>query len=193
MEVCPTGIDIRNGTQLECVNCTACIDACNAVMERVGFAKGLIRYASHRGIEEGTPLRLTPRIIGYSAVLTALLFLLTLLLVGRSDAEATILRPTGVMYQELDNGMIRNLYNIKVINKTFRAMPIRLELKEEGGAITMIGGDLMLPEEGFAETSFFVDLPRTVLTAKKEIVIGVYGNDRLIEEIKTRFPAPRDL
>ncbi|HEV7230632.1 MAG TPA: cytochrome c oxidase accessory protein CcoG, partial [Bacteroidia bacterium] len=67
VKVCPTGIDIRNGTQLECVNCTACIDACDEVMESVGFEKGLIRFASENGIARKEKLRITSRMIAYSA------------------------------------------------------------------------------------------------------------------------------
>ena len=63
--MCPTGIDIRNGTQMECVHCTACIDACDAVMEKIRRPRGLIRYASLNGIERGERLRITPRLIGY--------------------------------------------------------------------------------------------------------------------------------
>ena len=70
--VCPTGIDIRNGTQMECVHCTACMDACDDVMDKIGTPRGLIRYASLNGIERGEPLRFTPRLAGYLVVLVAL-------------------------------------------------------------------------------------------------------------------------
>ncbi len=74
--VCPTGIDIRNGTQLECVNCTACIDACDSMMDTVGFDRGLIRYASENNIEKGEKFSYNSRIISYIVVLTALVYLL---------------------------------------------------------------------------------------------------------------------
>lgn len=90
--VCPTNIDIRNGTQLECVNCTACIDECNTIMEKVNLPKGLIRYASEDNIEKKAPFSFTPRLKGYSAIL----FILTGLLIGmlflRNDVEAHVLR-----------------------------------------------------------------------------------------------------
>ena len=72
MTVCPTGIDIRNGTQLECTNCTACMDVCDNIMEKVGFDKGLIGYNSEEGIKNKTPFRLTTRMKAYAAVLTLL-------------------------------------------------------------------------------------------------------------------------
>ena len=86
--VCPTGIDIRDGTQMECVHCTACIDACDDVMERIGRPRGLIRYASLNGIERGERLKVTPRLVGYTVVLLALGVLLrrsSLHALGRAD------------------------------------------------------------------------------------------------------------
>ncbi|MEO1652953.1 MAG: cytochrome c oxidase accessory protein CcoG, partial [Bacteroidota bacterium] len=112
VQVCPTGIDIRNGTQLECVNCTACIDACDMVMDKIDKPKGLIRYASYTNIVKGTKFELTPRVLAYSFVLVALLTLDGYLLTSRADLEATILRVPGTLYQELDNKDIRNIINI---------------------------------------------------------------------------------
>ena len=89
--VCPTGIDIRNGTQMECVHCTACIDACDAVMDKIGRPRGLIRYASLNGIERGERLKVTPRLVGYTVVLLALGVVLgipALHALGRADHHA---------------------------------------------------------------------------------------------------------
>lgn len=192
VEVCPTGIDIRNGTQLECVNCTACIDACNGVMAKVGFPKGLIRYASHKGIVDGSRLTITPRIIGYSTVLLVLLVALVTLMTGRADIETSILRTPGVMYQEIEGDQIRNLYSLKIINKTFAPMPISLVLKDHTGTISMVGGDIELPEQGLAEQAFFVDIPRSALkSAHEELTIQVLTGTTLMEEVETKFLGPR--
>ena len=80
VKVCPTGIDIRNGTQMECVGCTACIDACDHMMESVGLAKGLVRYASENGIANHEKLHYTRRMKMYTGLLAVLLILLTILL-----------------------------------------------------------------------------------------------------------------
>lgn len=85
VDVCPTGIDIRNGTQLECVNCTACIDACDEIMDKVGFDRGLIRYASEENIREKKEFTFTPRMAAYSAVLGILISVFIMLLALRSD------------------------------------------------------------------------------------------------------------
>lgn len=192
VDVCPTGIDIRNGTQLECINCTACMDACDAVMDKVGFERGLIRYASHKRISEGTRLKVTPRIIGYSTVLVALLVLLVFLLVGRSDFETTIFRTPGVMYEEIEDDMVRNLYSIKVINKTFESHDVELQLSGIEGSISMVGGDISLPKQGLAETAFFVDIPESELrSSRQDIEIKVFAGDELVETVETTFLGPR--
>jgi len=118
VDVCPTGIDIRNGTQLECINCTACIDACNNIMDKVGFEKNLIKYASYNQIKEKKPFRFTARIAGYTGVLIILIGLLTILLVNRKDINVNILRTPGMFFQEMPENKIANIYDVKIYNKT---------------------------------------------------------------------------
>jgi cytochrome c oxidase accessory protein FixG len=124
INVCPTGIDIRNGTQLECVNCTACIDACDNMMENVNLPKGLIRYASENNIAASEKSKLNVRIASYSAVLTILIVVCVSLLMMRSQIDGTILRTPGIMYQEQENGQISNLYNYKIVNKSNQIIPL---------------------------------------------------------------------
>jgi cytochrome c oxidase accessory protein FixG len=128
VEVCPTGIDIRNGTQMECVNCTACIDACNYTMDKIGFPRGLIRYASHNSIAKGDRLRVTPRLVIYTVVLCILSSLLAFLLATRKDVEATMLRAPGTIYQQVGADQFSNLYLVKLLNKTTRDLPVELRL-----------------------------------------------------------------
>lgn len=191
-QVCPTGIDIKNGTQLECVNCTACIDACDSVMDRINKPRGLIRYASYNGIQEGTRLRLTPRIIGYSTILLLLVGALTFLLANRAPLEATILRTPGVLFQETPDGKIQNLYNIKVVNKTFDPKEITLRLKDRAGELMLVSGQaLPVPKDGLAESAFFVRLPRSEITRANTIIyIDVLENGNLVETIQTAFMGP---
>jgi len=194
VQVCPTGIDIRNGTQLECVNCTACIDACNGVMEKLEFPKGLIRFASLNGILNGEKLKVTPRIVLYIVLFTGLIFLLLFLMTNRTQVEATILRTPGVLYQEIDDGILQNLYNVKIINKTFEKFPVSLKLlKPEEGEIYMVtGSELYVEEEALAESAFFVKIPREkVVSQKMPVTIGVYRSGELIEKVNTTFLGPR--
>jgi polyferredoxin len=128
VQVCPTAIDIRNGTQLECVNCTACIDACDEVMDKIDKPRGLIRYASFNNIENKTPFTFTNRIIAYSVVLVLLIGVFTFALLGRSEIETTILRTPGTLFQETQDGNIVNIYNIQLANKTTNELTFELRL-----------------------------------------------------------------
>jgi cytochrome c oxidase accessory protein FixG len=192
VQVCPTGIDIRNGTQLECVNCTACIDACDDVMDHVGFKRGLIRFTSENIISSRTKFKLTPRIIGYSIVLLILLSTLSGLLAFRKDVETTLLRTPGMMYQKQDDNKISNLYNIQIINKTFNKIPVLLKVKSPAGEIKFVGdGFHELNEQAMAEAEFFVIISKSeIKKVKTPLVLEVISNGKVLEEVKTNFMGP---
>jgi cytochrome c oxidase accessory protein FixG len=193
VNVCPTGIDIRNGTQLECINCTACIDACDSIMDNVGLAKGLIRYDSEENIAEGKKgFHWSARTIAYTVVLLVLSTLLTGLLVIRSEVDATILRTPGMMYQQQAEGAISNLYNVKIINKTNLHMPLTLKMEEGKGSIKVVGRDLFeLPEQGVAEGAIFLIMnPEDISGVSQKVTIGIYHEDRLLKKVKTKFIGP---
>jgi cytochrome c oxidase accessory protein FixG len=192
VDVCPTGIDIRNGTQLECINCTACIDACDSIMEAVGSPKGLIRYDSEFGIANKEKLKITPRIIAYCVVLTLLIGVLITLLATRTDVETTIFRTPGLVYQDQPNNKISNLYNIKIINKTRDDKPIFLKMETPGTEIQMVGKDtIKLSKQNIATGEFFIMMDRAKINAKKTTLsIGVYCNGTKISTAKTNFLGP---
>lgn len=192
VRVCPTGIDIRNGTQLECINCTACIDACDHIMDNIGKPRGLVRYTSEAAIASGQKFKLTPRIIGYSVVLTILLGALITLLLMRTDTETTVLRTPGMLYQKLEGNRISNLYNVKVVNKTFREIPVRVEVVEPRGTLKWVGrGITLLPEQDIAEGEFFIELDRaSIISAKTIIKLHVVAGDQILEEVETSFIGP---
>lgn len=192
VHVCPTGIDIRNGTQMECVNCTACIDACDEVMEKVNRPKGLIRFDSYNGIAEKKKLTLSPRIMAYAAVLIALLGSLVYLLYSRQPIEATITRVPGTMYQEQEDGRISNLYNVQLINKTFEDAHIELKLVDEMGEIKIVGEeDLTLLGQARKESTFFIILDRAdIKTNSTRLNVAVLADGEVLDEIETRFMGP---
>jgi cytochrome c oxidase accessory protein FixG len=191
VKVCPVGIDIRNGTQLECTNCTACIDACDFMMENIEKPKGLIRFASENNIANKEKLRFTPRIIMYSCVLVALIGFLVVLLATRQDVDATILRTPGMLFQKQENDMISNLYNIKLINKTHTDVPVTLKLRITNGKIKMIGKEMVIRGETKAESEFFIFLPRASIKERKTVLlVDVYSGDKKIETVKTSFLGP---
>ena len=191
VDVCPTGIDIRNGTQLECVNCTACIDSCNTIMDKVEKPRGLIRYASYNNIAEGKKKIFNARVISYILVLSILVGLLSILLASRKPIEATILRTPGVMYQEVIENYITNMYNIKVVNKSYERREISLRLVlPTNGLIRMIT-QLKLAENDLSESVFFIDIPSNSISSNRiPIVIEVLSDGEPIELYETAFVAP---
>jgi len=192
VSVCPTGIDIRNGTQMECINCTACIDACDNVMDRVGFKRGLIRFTSENLIASKTKWKLTPRIIGYTAVLLVLFTTLAFMLAFRSNVETTLLRTPGMMYQALDHDRISNLYSIQVINQTFENIPVTFRVKKPAGNILFIGKEITnLKEQSMEEAVLFIIVQRKNLKkVKTPLVLEVISNGEVIDEVKTNFMGP---
>ncbi|MCG3167134.1 MAG: hypothetical protein POELPBGB_02918 [Bacteroidia bacterium] len=195
VDVCPTGIDIRNGTQLECVNCTACIDACNHMMKSVNLKPGLIRYASESEIAESKPFKFTTRMKAYSTLLILLIVAMTALLVTRSDISATLLRTPGILYQEQEGGKISNLYNYKIINKTNHAIPLTLKPLDSNIELKLVGHDnVMLNEQGMAQGALFIYASKSDLKKmKSKFTIGIYSGDELLYKVKTTFIGPATL
>ncbi|XVJ64946.1 MAG: cytochrome c oxidase accessory protein CcoG [Lacibacter sp.] len=191
VKVCPTGIDIRNGTQLECINCTACIDACDHMMESVGFKKGLIRFASENNIASGAKQRYTTRMKLYTVLLIGLLGLLGVMIFSLKDVKATVIRTPGMLFQEVGKDSISNLYNIKVVNKTMKAIPLTIKLESGNGSVKMVGDYIHVQKEGQGAGAFFVILNnQSIKERKTEIKLGLYEGNRKISDVTTNFLGP---
>lgn len=194
VNVCPTGIDIRNGTQLECVNCTACIDECDTIMEKVDLPKGLIRYASEDEITKKAKFKFTPRLKGYTAVLIILTGLLVGMLFLRNDLEATVLRLPGQLYEHKEGNIISNVYTYKLVNKTTKNITnVKFKLLSHKGAIKLVRNEHFEVEaQGLAEGTLFIEINSSAIkTDKEKIKIGVFSGETLIETTSTAFLAPR--
>jgi cytochrome c oxidase accessory protein FixG len=192
VKVCPTGIDIRNGTQMECVGCTACIDACNTIMKAVNKPTGLIRYASENRIASGEKLHYTARMKFYTGLLILLTGLLTTLLLSRKDVDGTVIRAAGMLYQERGEDSVSNLYNIKIINKTISDIPLTLKLENTPGRIIEAEGrSIAVPKEGQGKGSFFIVLPNNTIKERKlKLKVGLYEGNKKITTLKTNFMGP---
>ncbi|MEZ4909747.1 MAG: cytochrome c oxidase accessory protein CcoG [Saprospiraceae bacterium] len=192
VHVCPTGIDIRNGTQLECVNCTACMDACDEVMEKIGKPKELIRIDSIEGITQGKHKIFNTRVKAYSAVLLVLLGIEIVLFSLRSDVQGLMLRTPGMTYQIQEGGVVSNLYNYQLINKTGKEYDITLKLLDAEGEISVVGSPLLhLDKNSQIKGSAFVKIHKDKLQSRKnKIKVGVYSGDKLITKINTSFFSP---
>ncbi len=119
VQVCPTGIDIRNGAlQMECIDCGACIDACNEVMEKVDYPKGLIRHATENELSGGTTHIVRPRLILYSVAITVMVALFSYNVITRPQLAVDIIRDRGQLFTETSNGEIQNVYTLKIMNRS---------------------------------------------------------------------------
>jgi polyferredoxin len=177
---------------MECVNCTACIDACDAIMDKVGFARGLIRIASLNNIERGERPRFTARMKLYSGILAALIALFLFLVFTRAEVGTTLLRAPGSLFQQTADGTIQNLYTMRVINKTTRDLPVELKLENFPGTVRIMGGAFIVPSEKLAQTSVLIALAPSVLTGNNtQLKLGVYANGKLLETVTTGFVGPR--
>ncbi|TXF91035.1 4Fe-4S binding protein [Neolewinella aurantiaca] len=193
VQVCPTGIDIRDGIQMECINCTACIDACDTVMDKIDRPRGLIRYDSESGVARRKRRIWTPRVIAYSVVLLALIALNIFLLGGRDGLDVIMLRTPGTLYQENTDGSINNLYTYQIINKTGSELPLRFEVADVAGAKVRFIGEppLAVPGE-IAEGAVFVDLPADPEAGfDGNLEIEVWTGEKMLETLTTTFVHPK--
>ncbi|WP_417609406.1 cytochrome c oxidase accessory protein CcoG [Owenweeksia hongkongensis] len=192
VEVCPTGIDIRNGTQLECINCTACMDACDHVMDKIDRPRGLIRYDSENNIANNTKKILTTRVIGYLGVLVILTGLFGFLLAGRTAVDTLILRTPGQLYQKVSADTLSNLYNYKMVNKTAEDMELEVKLLEPKGRLQLIGANpIELGKGDLSEGAMIIFLAKDDLESNNtDLKIGIFKQGVMIDEVETSFNGP---
>jgi len=146
--VCPTGIDIRDGPQLECIQCGLCIDACDDIMDKVGRPRGLIAYDTVRNLDAGAkdaePLRLfRPRVILYAAAIGVVGLIMLVALVMRPELDVNVLRDRNPLYVKLSDGGVRNGYTLKLLNKLYtpRAFQVSVDGLPGGTKLDMVGYD----------------------------------------------------
>ena len=194
--VCPTGIDIRNGTQLECVNCTACMDACDNIMDKVGLEKELIRYASIDGIEKSKPFKITLRMKAYLGVLIGLIGVFLVLLTLRNSIDVKVLKLPGQLYQKRDNNIL-NIYTYSVINKTnqdISDLKFKL-LNYASGKITVLGDSVLFVKKNeLIKGRLLIEIPADNLQKEKtKITLGLYQKEQEVESVSTNFLGPLKL
>ena len=140
VQVCPTGIDIRQGLQYECIGCAACVDACNGVMDKVSKPRGLIRYATENALAHGWGTQevkrrlLRPKVLGYTAVLGLLILAMSTSLALRTPLKVDVIRDRGSMGREVEDGQIENVYRLQLMNTGEGARAYRLRVEGMPGA-----------------------------------------------------------
>lgn len=187
VSVCPTGIDIRNGTQLECVGCANCIDACDEVMQKLGRAKGLVRYDSQRGFETGARRFVRGRVFLYVALLLAGLTAFTLALTRRRPFEAMLVRSGSVPYV-VENGRVHNVFDLQLINKRPGPRTFSIAVGGPAGAETVVAAQTVeLDSLADRRIPVHVYLPLTDFKAglRTELVVVCRDPDGDIERLAT--------
>jgi len=133
VHVCPTGIDIRDGLQYECIGCAACIDVCNGVMDKMGTPQGLIRYDTENGLEQRFTAAqrwrrvLRPRVLIYGAVLLAICAALLWSIASRHSFRVDVVRDRASLARLVEDGWIENVYRLQVMNATESPQRYRIE------------------------------------------------------------------
>lgn len=191
VNVCPTGIDIRNGTQLECINCTLCIDACDKMMDGVGLEKGLIRLDSENSIKTREKWKLTKRAKAYIVLMIAIVGLLTTLIVSRTEIDATILRVRGTTFQRIDENTYSNIFETTITNKTNKSHKITLQVMSNNADAELVGGELILKEGEQIKRNMLVKMKAENVTGPKTpVVLGIFSDGELVYEEKISFSGP---
>ena len=196
VQVCPTGIDIRDGLQHGCIACASCVDVCDQVMERMGYPKGLVRYTTQNAAD-GRPTRIVrPRTAVYATCLVALVVVFAGLLAMRVPAELDVIRDRNALYRETDDGFIRNVYTLKIVN--MHDEPLRWRIRAEGIPGLRLGterGDREVAPGEVASVPARLDAPRASLRAASTPVSFTIealgdGEIRATEEARFLGPAP---
>ncbi|MCG8671614.1 MAG: cytochrome c oxidase accessory protein CcoG [Pseudomonadales bacterium] len=196
VQVCPTGIDIRNGLQYECITCAACIDACDMMMDQVGYDRGLIRYSTEHAMEGGKTHILRPRLIGYGLFLLVMMSAFSYVFLTRVPLELDIIRDRNQLYRETSTGLIENTYTLKIMNMTQSENHYVITMNGVEGldlnapdTIRALPGELVVVPVSAALAPEDIEKPNTTVTFSVEST--VYPGQRVVQE--SRFIAPLKL
>ena len=196
VQVCPTGIDIRDGLQYQCIGCALCIDACDSIMEKLDKPKGLIRYTTENELEGKKTHILRPRLFGYAAALIIMIGGLGYSIVSRTPFELDIERDRGRLYQLTVNDTIQNAYTLKLMNMSQEAHTYILSVEGLDGLRLLGNTEYSLDVNQLHETTINleIDPEETRMSASKANIEFVITNKETGEEVtreESRFIAPR--
>ena len=204
VQVCPTGIDIRKGLQYECIGCGACADVCDSVMDKVGYARGLIRYTTENGMRNhwtaGEIFRhvLRPRVLIYASILALLVVTLLTSLSMRTPFRADVVRDRGVMSRIVEGGLLENVYRMQLMNATESMQAYRITVRGEEGLLLKSPditptGTLVLEPAQSRWITVYLQIPDGVLEPGSHKVwfdVEMLGSNKVLEE-KSVFLVPR--
>jgi cytochrome c oxidase accessory protein FixG len=191
VQVCPTGIDIRKGLQLECIACAACVDACDSVMDRVGYPRGLIRYATQSSIEGQRTRVLRPRTLIYGLLLMVLIGGFIFAVSARRLVEVDVLRDRNALYRQVDEATIENVYTVRLINKDTEAHTLRLDVEGlPGGSVDGEHREYSVGAGEVLSVPVRVRAPQDAVSGGRDIRIVAHDDGHVHTVSKARFIAP---
>lgn len=191
VSVCPTGIDIRQGTQMECINCTACIDVCNEVMEKIHKPLNLVGFYSENMIHKQQKPSFTGRMMGYSGIIAVLMTVLCYFIFSRADMDLAVMRSAGMLYQEQKGGLVSNIYNAEVINKSNQSRDIVIQPDDQAIKVKYIQAPGKIQAGGSVKTVFFLMIPASHIKGEKtDVKINLLLNNKVIQTVSTTFVGP---
>ncbi len=193
VQVCPTGIDIRDGLQYECIGCALCVDACNSVMDKMGYEPGLIRYATENSLKGKKTHIMRPRLLGYVVAMTLMVGLLAYNIADRDVIELSVLRDRQALFTEVQDGMIENSYTVKIANKTQQEHRYQVVVESE------INFENFHKQEISLQSGELLDLPMrlqaradSLPSSRSPITISVRQMDKesSVAEVESSFFGP---
>ncbi len=193
VRTCPTGIDIRDGLQMECINCTQCIDACDAIMLSVNKPIGLVRYTSERALAGERTRALRPRIILYVSVLIMLIGVFAFAISGKSGLDVALLRAPGAPFMVLPDGQVANRLEIRAQNRSAAPQPMRLEaLAPQGATLKIVGsGEVTLEPGQLQRVQVWMTVPAEVFErGRADGRVRVSAGPHLAHEVDVKLLGP---
>lgn len=193
VDTCPTGIDIRNGLQLECVACAQCIDACDNVMEKINKPRGLIRYSSQAAIADGKSSIVRPRVIAYPLILLVIATAFGITLAGKQDIEAKLLRPQGRPFFERSPGEIANQARLRITNRSDSDTTFTVAIASDIiGSIEAEQDTLAVPAGESRTFGLLIKTPRDVFNnGRRDIELEIRAQDDTVTIATYRLIGPR--
>ena len=194
VQVCPTGIDIRDGLQIECIACAACIDACDAVMDKMAYPRGLIRYTTESTLAGLGRRVLRPRTAIYATILGSLLAAFTWGISHRASLIVDVLHDRNALYREMADGGIENGYTLKLVNKTDQAQQLSIALDDDAATLRILGKTRVTVEGGqVANVPLTLRADRADIKGRRRVVLLVRNDDDSIHvQHKSEFFAPEE-
>ncbi|MGA8260603.1 MAG: cytochrome c oxidase accessory protein CcoG [Arenicellales bacterium] len=195
VQVCPTGIDIRDGLQYQCIGCAACVDACDDVMDKMGYPTGLIRYTTENALEGKRARIARPRVLIYGTILLALLAAVAWGIATRVPLQLDVIRDRNTLYRQTDEGLVENVYVLKLLNMDRQAHRYTLSVSGlEGVVMKMDNPDLDVPGGEVREVPMRLQIdPADLEKAGNDVFLTLTARDEpdLTVTKKARFIGPK--